>query len=199
MDDFNDIDRIKKRINILTNGSIISIINLALNSFVTLEISNGIEKITIQQILKDLLNRFKILNNFLDELIINKDIDMFKKKVYKLFNLTDVIKFSISKYVSFGFLVNKILNMFSTSLDIISNKLVDDIFFLHTDQEYMDYIETLVDERFFNIDKKDMLMEKIKFMSNILSKHVGIEIELNTMENTQKNISIDNNIYDRNN
>jgi hypothetical protein len=42
-------------------------------------------------------------------------------------------------------------------------------------------------------------MEKIKFMSNILSKHVGIEIELNTMENTQKNISIDNNIYDRNN
>jgi len=175
-----EINRIKKRINNLTTGALHKIINYAISSLVTLEISNGVEKITIQQIVKELQKRLLKLNEYLDELILNKNnITEFKNKIYKLFSLTDLLKIIISKCVSMNFAISRILNMFTKSIDIASNKLIDDIFFTHTDQEYSQYIESLIDERFDYLPENELKYEKIKFLTDILSQYVGIEIELN--------------------
>ena len=78
-----------------------------------------------------------------------------------------------------NFAISRILNMFTKSIDIASNKLIDDIFFTHTDQEYSQYIESLIDERFDYLPENELKYEKIKFLTDILSQYVGIEIELN--------------------
>lgn len=188
------IQRIKTRIksinNVLNSGAISMIINFSLSWMVTLEINNGKEKITIKQIITELKNKLQKLNTLLDELVLTDEINetegietslkSFKQQVYKLFSITDVINLLVAKCVSFGYGINKIINMFSKKINIVSDRLIDDIFFMHKDTEYTDYIDSLIDERFEHlVDPIEKKILKINMLHDMLAKYADISLELN--------------------
>lgn len=183
-----DVLRIKNKIEILNNlfrqGAINIIINIFL-SWTTLEISNGVEKLSIQDIIMEFKQRLDELNKLFEEVCIciemtddarkiEKEKSVFREKVYKLFNLTDLFKVLVKKCIGKGFnMLVPFLNM-----DKLTVLMVDTILLVDTESEFESKIMEYLDERVSAIpDGVDRKMTKLKILQSLVEKVVKEKVQ----------------------
>ncbi len=180
------MQRIKRRIdeikNIFTTGIISIIIKTLISWMTTLEISNGREKVTIQDILREFEYRLNILDNSFKELEyitdqiskgymegkIDDEIMNFKTKIYKLFSLYDIVQTILNKCVTLGWIGNRI-TIIQKELDILTKETLDVLFGTETDDECIGRIYYSLEKHLDYIsDKKERKIYKIKILTKIL-------------------------------
>ena len=190
----DDMMRIKTKIDILNSafkhGPISSLIKIFVSWMVTLEINNGSEKITIQEILLEIKNRIETLNILFSELSFGletiEDLDkrkyekyIFRNKIYKLFDLGDLVTTIIVKCVTFGNRINKILPTIISYLKPYTVILVDSLLLTDTFEEFQKKIDDYIIEWVGPIeDPVKRKMEKIKLLNNLLVMTVEEKIDL---------------------
>jgi hypothetical protein len=200
-----DLVRIKSKIEILNNmfkqGTISIIIRLFISWLVTLELSNGIEKITIQEILLEVKRRLEELNKMYDELAFGMDFyddpkrrekekKDFRERVYKLFDLGDLIKTVIGKCVSMGSQVNRLMPLIINYIHPYTILLIDSLLLTDTADEFEKKMGEYVTERVISIeDPIKRKLEKIRLLNNMLKQAVDEPIDMTYY--TKKNIKPD--------
>lgn len=188
-DEDNDIIRIKHGIQTLNNmfkqGTISILLKTMFSYMVTLEISNGQEKITIQEILKIIKDRIDKLNIIFDELcytinqynpdnddtitLIEKSKKDFRVQVYKIFDLTELLHLFVNKCLSLGF-GKSIFYTLDKYIHPYTMLLIDGILFTQTQPEFENLIYGYINERCNTIkDPAERKLTKIKILHNILS------------------------------
>lgn len=191
-----DILRIKKKIewfnNIFKHGTINMLINLLVSYLVTLEITNGIEKITIQDIYNIFKSRVDEMNKIFDELCffvdtvndiekIQYEKNQFRIKLYKLFDLGDLINTLINKSVTMASRIKKVTNpLLDTQFKPLTITMIDTLFLTDTDVEFENKLYEYINERVESVDnhlKRKMI--KIKLVHNILKKIIDEPIITN--------------------
>lgn len=222
-----DIVRIKSKIvllnNILKQGTVSMIISMIVSYIVTLEISNGSEKITIQEILAIVKDKINELNKLFDELTFSvKDIthkhdlvliekQKFRKSVYKLFDIKDLVNILVTKCVSLGGGLKRLLPLFNTTyIDYLTISLVDSVLFTETQLDFETKIlEYIVDRTSSIADPVARKLTKINMLYNILNivtnekaegekgdkqRNITVEkIEVSSDKNITENISLSKN------
>jgi hypothetical protein len=192
----NKIDLLK---NILTQGTLSILIKLLVSWMVTLEITNGIENISIQEILKIFNERLEKLDQLYDELQfavqlirepdgqvdqdntsmlkLKEEKQNFRIKVYKLFDLNEILLLIIKKCVFFGTGINRVLPLLTNYFSKQTVLLIDTLLLTDTDIEFETKILEYIAERTETIeDPVDRKMKKIGILYNILDKVVSERI-----------------------
>jgi hypothetical protein len=204
-----DLIRIKFKIEILNNmfkqGVISIIINYFVNWMVAIEISNGIDKITIQEILLSLKDRINTLNKTFDELEYyinnldkndpkynekcNTEKEAFKNKVYKLFDLSELLMNIVKKCVTFGFGLARIMPSVTLYIKQISNLLVDTILTTDSDEEFHRKVIEYINERASGIeDPIERKLNKIEMLNKLMKDVIDEPIDFTYYQ--KKNIDI---------
>jgi hypothetical protein len=209
-----DMLRIQSRINVINNifkhGTVAIILKTVISFFVTLQISNGIESINIQEIMAILMIKIQDLNKkFTESCILLGSIDItqketesqiteekekFRIEIYKLFNLSDIFKLLIDKCVTFGHNINRLMygKFFKTFDEFLHQKtvvLIDTILFTDTDFEFEKSIIELINERVESItNPAEKKLEKIAIAQNILESVANEHID---------NVNIQNKIFSK--
>lgn len=193
-----DLVRIKSKINLLINifnvGTISILIKVLISYLVTLEINNGIEKITIQEILIELKHRIDKLNSKFDELcftinnlpqndntneMIVIEKQKFRSYAYKLFDLCDILNILVKKCVTFGTGLHKILPMINkTYLEPLTFAMVNSLFFIETQDDFEKTLLLYINDRTDTIsDPVKKKMTKITILNNLLNIIVAEPID----------------------
>lgn len=189
-----DLIRIKSKIDLLNNtlnhGMISSLINLFISWMVTLDVSNGVEKITIQEILIEIKRRISELNKMFDEMSFglesideiekrDNEKNIFRVKVYKLFDLSDIVTTAIQKCVAFSGAINRLLPMITNYLKPYTIIMIDSLLLTDTDSEYKKKIYEYVIDRCSSIDDPiKRKMEKIKILNDVLKQVMDDPIDM---------------------
>lgn len=200
VDKDSDIVRIRYSITSLNNlfkqGSFSILIKLIVSFLVTLEINNGADKITIQEILEIIKDKISELNRIFDELCftINKMEDQvkqeqdntflkstieiekkkFRVKVYKLFDLREIFHTFINKCTSFSYGFHKLLRTLDESIDRMTVMLVDSILYTDTTDEFETTIYNYISERVSTIvDPAEKKLVQINIIQNVLDKVIN--------------------------
>jgi hypothetical protein len=212
-----DLVRIKSKIDLLKNtlnqGPLSYLINIFVSLMVTMEVTNGIEKITIQEILTIFKTKIDNLDLLFDELqfsvkiLLEKkeknnnsnDIDKeittkkteFRTKIYRLFDLNEILLTTIRKCVVLGAGINKILPLLTDYFSKLTVQTIDSILLTNTDIEFetmlWDYLLDRVDSIKDPFQKK---MKKITILNNLMNRVVGEKIGNNKTENNIINIEM---------
>lgn len=210
-----DIVRIKNKINLLkytlNEGSLSYLINLFVSWMVSLEITNGIDKITIQEILKDFKSRINKLDNYIDELeysvskLLEQKIDLeseieikninktimtlkfnFRTQIYKLFDLNEILLKVIEKCVIIGSTIKRTLPYITNYFCKLTVQTIDSIFLTNNDDEFEILMLEYINERVEHIeDPLEKKMKKITILNNMLNKIISEKIN-----NSDKNIEL---------
>lgn len=205
MDD--DLNRIKNQINylntMLTQGTISMFIKLFVSWMVTLEITNGIEKITIQEILTEVKNRINELNKNFDELCftittynekisdetadkINVAKSDFRKKVYKLFDLYDIFHIMVEKCATTG--TKHLMPYIKVYIDPLTITVVDSLLFTETDSDFENKLYLCVTERMATIsDPSKRKIAKINILHNVLKMIINDDTKNSGIKNNFEN------------
>jgi hypothetical protein len=190
--------RIKNRIillkKIISQGPISYLISIFVSWMVTLEINNGVEKITIQEILKEFKSRIEQLDKMFDEVnymsseLLNKlnkedcdetkirqEHDQLKKtfinKTYKLFNLNDIFLVLIKKCVTFGSGINRILPYLTNCFEDLTKQTIDSILLTNSDEEFENLVLLYIEERVDSIvDPSEKKLKKLSILQSLLKK-----------------------------
>lgn len=190
-----DLIRIKSKIELLNktlnHGIISTMINLFISWMVTLEVSNGVEKITVQNVLVEIKNRINELNKMFDEMSFgmefiddlekrNNEKQKFRVKVYKLFDLGDLVQTVIRKCVTFSGSVNRLIPLITNYLNPYTIIMIDSLLLTDTDVEFEKKIYEYIIERCVSIeDPIKRKMEKIKILNNVLKQVMDEPIDMN--------------------
>lgn len=211
-----DIIRIKVKIRefteLLNTGYIGMIIKTVINWTVTLEISNGKDKLTIQDILKILNERINKLNEYFNELcyIISNfdkshDNDKyeafvkeqkleFRQKVYKLFDLEEIVNDIIINCVAFGSKINFIKRVLGERFfNEYTYTLVDSVLFTETQDEFETKIYQYINDRVVTIENTvDRKLAKISILNAIMSNVIKEKANVPTnVKNDLIKLSVD--------
>jgi hypothetical protein len=200
-----DLARIKAKIDlfksVLNQGPIYYLIQLFVSWMVTLEISNGSEKITVQAILLEFKKRCEQLDSCYDEFqfVVNNLHDGknkeganfdaieekirvakldFRTKVYKLFDLNELLLLTIKKCVSLGSGINRVLPLLTDYFSKLTVQVVDSLLLTNSDVEFEDLMYTYFVERVESIkDPYLRKITKIKLINSMLQKAVLEKVE----------------------
>lgn len=186
-DNMITINCIKRKIDNLTylfkNGKFSLLINLFVSFMVTLEFSNGTEKMDIQFVMEEFMSRLNKLDSYYlefaysvdksdksekfdckqnksdskdDKKEFDKEFDIFRNKIYKLFDLEDILKLILTKCVVFG------KNIPTDYIRPYTKLLIDGLLFTDTEEEFDDKLIEYIADRKGNV--KEYLKELIDKM-----------------------------------
>jgi hypothetical protein len=197
MNQDEDLIRIKNKLNWFNNifkqGPINMLINVLVSYLVTLEITNGTEKITIQEIMTNFKARIEEMNKNFEELCFFADTvkdpeqitlqkNKFRLKLYKLFDLSDLLNILIKKSVTMASSLQKITApLLDTIFKPLTANMIDTIFLTDTEEEFEKKIIDYLNERVDTIEPKlNKKLRKIKILHKILKQIVEEPIDDNS-------------------
>jgi hypothetical protein len=206
----NDLLRIKSKINsikkILNEGPISYLIHIFISWMVTLEITNGNEKITIQEILIEFKNRINTIDKLYDETEfvitnilnnleslensqeeirqekVNKQIEAvkkeFKQKLYQIFDINDIFSIIIKKCVKLGSSINRFLPYLNSIFKLLTIQIIDSIFLTNTDEDFEKILLDYINERFNTIEDESIRkFKKISILQSLLKQITSQKID----------------------
>lgn len=180
-----DLIRIKSKIDALNNllkyGTSGLLVNLIVSYFVTLEITNSVEKLTIQDIHIILKQKINEINSHFEELwyiakntddlsLIESEKCKFQTRAYQIFNLDEIFGVLISKCVTFGYGLNRLVHN-DNLLEVYTKSLVDSMLFVDTHDVFEQRLLMYVNERVDSVaDPIKRKQTKLTILQNLMDR-----------------------------
>ena len=175
-----DLLRIKSKIYLLNNifkqGTASMILNYFINWMVAVEITNGTDNITIQELFLEIKKRISTLNTIFDEhdfriSSLDSELEDYKEKVeneknilrdkiYKLFDLCELMENVVKKCVTFGVGLKRILPLMTGYIKPLNILLIDNILTTESNEEFDKKLLEFIADRATGIS--DPIERKIK-------------------------------------